>query len=104
MTAVADEAQRIHAADAAERALRDHLQPAFATVEALYIQRLASVAASEPWAVDKLRSLALALKVSQEVRSHIEAVVADGPVAQAAVKHLRKIEALSPERRRILGI
>ncbi len=98
------EHERLAIADSAAKALVEHLTPAFALVEATYIQRLATVAAAEPWAVDKLRSLAQALKVSQEVRAQIEAVVADGPVAKVAVDHLRKIEAMSPERRRILGI
>lgn len=99
-----DEAQRIQVAQDAERALKHHLAPAFAAVEQVYTMRMAQVAAGEPWAVDKIRALALALKVSQEVRSHIEAIVADGPVAEAAAKHLRTIEAMSPQRRRILGI
>lgn len=99
-----DEAQRIQNAQQAERALKDHLAPAFALIEQVYTHRMAQVAAAEPWAVDKIRSLALALKVSQEVRSHIEAIVADGPVAEAAVTHLRKIETMSPQRRRILGL
>jgi len=98
------EQERIAAAESAAKALSDHLAPAFDVVEAAYTHRLASVAASEPWAVDKLRALALALKVSQEVRAQIETVVADGPVAKVAAAHLRKVEAMSPERRRILGL
>jgi hypothetical protein len=93
--------------DAAERtknALSEHLSPAFSHVETVYQERLAHIAATEPWAVDKIRSLALALMVSREVRGYLEAIVANGGVAKAQIEHTRKIERMSPERRKILGI
>lgn len=94
---------RIAAAQAAKQAMTQ-LSPAFDAVEATYTTRLAEIAASEPWAVDKIRSLALALKVSQSVRAHIAAIVGGGDIAETNEAHRRKIEKLTPERRRILGI
>lgn len=89
---------------AAERALTEHLGPAFSVVQDLYAKRLQDVASSEPWAVDKIRSLALALKVVEAVRGQIEGVVAGGEMAEQQLARARKIEQMSPERRRILGL
>lgn len=91
-------------AESAERALADHLRPAFDAVTALYADRLRDVAVKEPWAADKLRALALAQKVAEAVQGHIEAKVTGGDVAEGELKRLRKIESMSPERRRILGL
>jgi hypothetical protein len=94
---------RLAAAQAAKQALM-HLNPAFEAVEAEYTRRLTEIATTEPWAVDKIRSLAFALKVSVGVRGHIEAIVGGGDIAQENVKRTAQIEALSPERRRWLGL
>lgn len=80
------------------------LAPAFDAVDAVYLQQLAHVAATEPWATDKIKALAFALKVSQGVRSHIAAVIAGGDIEAANEAYTRQIEKLSPERRRILGL
>jgi hypothetical protein len=94
---------RIEAAQGAKQAMA-HLSPAFDAVEATYSARLTEIATSEPWAVDKIRSLAMALKVSQGVRAHIAAIIGGGDIAETNETHRRKIEKLSPERRRILGL
>lgn len=60
-------------AESAERALAEHLRPAFDAVTALYADRLKDVAVKEPWAADKLRALALAQKIAEAVQGHIEA-------------------------------
>ena len=91
-------------ADSAERALEEHLRPAFDAVTDLYAQRLKDVAVQEPWAADKLRALALAQQIAEAVRGQIEAKVTGGDVAEHEMKRLRKIESMSPERRRILGL
>lgn len=91
------------ASDAAKAALT-HLGPAFDAVEAIYAERLREVAVKEPWAADKLRALALAQKISEAVRGHIEAIMLGGEVADKQLDRVRKIEKMSPERRRILGL
>lgn len=101
---MSDEAQRIQAAQDAETALKQHLAPAFEVVEGLYDERYSRVLDAEPWADEKLKALKQARLILRQVRSHIEAVVADGVVAEASSKHLRKIEQMSPQRRRILGL
>lgn len=90
-------------ADKAEQALA-HLRPAFEQVEALYAERLREVAVKEPWAADKLRALALAQKISEAVREQIEGIVAGGEVVEQQVARAKRIEKMSPERRRILGL
>lgn len=80
------------------------LAPAFDAIEAGYTRRLTDIATQEPWATDKIKALAFALKVSQGVRSHIAAVIAGGDIAEVQEKYTRQIEKLSPERRRILGL
>lgn len=94
---------RILEAQAAKQAMA-HLGPAFDAVEASYTSRLTEIATAEPWAVHKIRALAMALKVSQGVRSHIAAIIGGGDIAETHEAHRRKIEKLSPERRRILGL
>lgn len=95
--------EQIIAGQAATVAMQ-HLAPAFDAVEGEYARRLAEIATAEPWATDKIKALAFALKVSQGVRAHIEAIVAGGDIAQANDAHMKKIAAMSPERRRILGL
>lgn len=90
-------------AEAARGALA-HLRSAFEQVEALYAERLKAVAVAEPWAADKLRNLALAQKIAEAVREQIEAIVAGGEVAEQQMDRVRRIEKMTPERRRILGL
>lgn len=80
------------------------LDDAFSTVSASYMERLIAVASSEPWAADKLRALAQAQRVADEVRQHITALVGGMSIAEAEMAHTRKIQAMSPERRKVLGI
>lgn len=82
----------------------DVLGEAFATVNASYMDRLIAVASSEPWAADKLRALAQAQRVADEVRRHIASLAAGMSIAEAEMAHTRKIQAMSPERRKVLGI
>lgn len=97
-------AEHLQKAQEAKQALDGPIGGSFDVVTEIYRDRLAAIAAAEPWAVDKIRSLALALKIAGEVRNHIAAVAAGGDVAQAAIDHAKKIEKLSPERRKILGL
>jgi len=80
------------------------LDDAFAVVTAEYMARLTEIAAKEPWEGRKITNLAMAAKIAGEVRGTILAVVADGKVADEAIARRRKIERMSPERRRVLGL
>jgi hypothetical protein len=95
--------QQINRGQKAQEALLV-LDEAFDAVISDYRERLCAVAVAEPWAADKLRALALAQKIAEGARAHIEAMVAQGTVGKHAVENLRKIEAMSPQRRRILGL
>lgn len=80
------------------------LEAAFSAVSVGYINRLSEIASLEPWAADKLRAVALAKKIADEVYQHLVSVAGGMAIADAELKHRRKIEAMSPERRQILGI
>ena len=74
------------------------------SMEAGYTARMRDVAFAEPWASQKISNLAVALKVVVEVRHQLEMAVANGTAAESELIKYRNIEAMSPERRRILGI
>ncbi|MBO9624161.1 MAG: hypothetical protein J7500_15745 [Sphingomonas sp.] len=80
------------------------LDDAFDAVSEGYLTRLRQIAVAEPWAADKLRSLALAQQIAEGVRNHIKAIAAGANVGEAELEYRRKIERMSPERRRALGI
>lgn len=94
---------RVNRAGEAESALKQ-LDPAFEAVISLYMKRMTEIASKEPWEGRKITSLAVAAKIAEEVRDFIKAIALDGPVAMDELKRLRKIEAMTPERRKVLGI
>ena len=96
-------AERLDRATEAENALKV-LSPAFEAVIAAYMRRITDIASKEPWEGRKITNLAMAARITEEVRGYIEAIAADGPVAMDELKRLRNIERMSPERRRGLGI
>lgn len=80
------------------------LDDAFLTVSGGYLARMRDVAVAEPWASDKIRNLALAQKIAAEVEAHIRSIVANGAIEDAEREYRQKIEKMSPERRRWLGV
>ncbi len=96
-------AERYAAGERSKIALTE-LESTFAAVSSSYMARLTEIAAMEPWAADKLRSMALAKKIVDEVHQHMVAIAGGMAIAEADMQYRRKIEAMSPERRKILGI
>jgi uncharacterized membrane protein len=96
-------AERADRANAAASALK-HLDAAFDEVIATYMKRMTVIASTEPWEGRKITNLAVAAKIAEEVRSSIRAIASDGPAAHDEIRRLRKIEGMSPERRRVLGL
>lgn len=96
--------QRAERARLAKQALDNFLAPAFTELDNAYTGRLAAVCASEPWATNKIAALANATRIVAEVRAQIEAVVADGDVARREIDHAKRIEQLSPAKKRLLSI
>lgn len=82
----------------------EELDTAFEAVLSGYLKRLAEVAATEPWASDKLRALALAQQIGAGVRQQLVSVVQGQAIEDANRVHRRKIESMSPERKSILGL
>src|SRR5688572_29624773 len=96
-------AARVGRGREAEEALKV-LGPAFDAVVTVYMQRITEIASKEPWEGRKITNLAMAAKIAGEVRGMIQAVVADGDVAKATLDRRQKIEKMSPERRKVLGL
>lgn len=96
--------QKVERARQAEMALRDFLDPAFEVLADVYAQRLEDIASSSPWEASKITALANALRIAKEVRAQIYTLVADGSVTKNKMEMAKKIEALSPAKRRLLNI
>lgn len=98
------DAQRVERARQAEMALRDFLDPALKTVVAAYADRLEQLAATAPWEAGKITALANATRIAKEVRAQIAALVMDGADARNNIDRARRVEALTPAKRRLLNI
>lgn len=98
------EGQRVERARQAKLALDNFLDPAFAVVAEEYQARLTGLCATRPWATNEIAALANATRVVTEVRSQIAALVADGAEAQNGIDRAKRIEGLSPARKRLLNI
>lgn len=62
-----------------------------------YIERMALV---EPWETDKLSKLAIANRVTLEIGKCVQAIIAEGQVAEHARDNVRRIEQIPVARRR----
>lgn len=99
-----NEPQRIERARRADMALEEFMSPAFEVARAAYMDRLAQIAAAEPWATDKIAKLAIATRILDEVKSQIVAVVRDGDVARSEMIRAEQIERIPHAKRKILGL
>jgi hypothetical protein len=99
-----NDAERVQRAHNAQRALDEFLDPAFELVADVYQQRLEDLASATPWEAGKITALANALRIAKEVRSQIHGIVKDGTVAGDNIKRAKRIEELTPARRRLLNI
>jgi len=84
----------------AKMALERWLGPAFDYMIGVWRERLEVIAASEPWAKDKITNLASAIKAAQESRKQIEMVVREGEVALASERRRKHIENLPTHKRK----
>ncbi len=93
---------RVGRSERAAAAIAEFITPAFDELRADYIEALATAAAKA--LDDNLRSniekMALAIKVLDAVRSSVEAIVADGKVAQHQISASEQINRLRPEQQR----
>lgn len=97
--------ERIANGEQAKHAMAQFLAPAFDVVTEAYSARFMELAAESPISGQPaMVKLAMALKIVKTVRDQIEAVARDGDFARHDIKHAAQIEALSPERRKLLGI
>lgn len=103
MTELTDQ-QRAERGHHARRALEEFLDPAFEVAKAEYQARLSAVCASKPWATNEIAALANATRVVAEVRGQIMGLVMDGAEAQKQIDRAKRIETLTPAKRRLLNI
>lgn len=99
-----DPASRMARAENAELAMRQWLGPAFDVCRSDYLAKLAEIA-SRPMTNDNragMEKLAMGIKVVDEVRSQIEAVIADGKVAAHSQQGASKLANMTTEQRRWL--
>lgn len=97
------EAQRVERARQAQHAL-EFMAPAFDELHAVYTDRLKAIASTAPWEAHKITALANATRILEEVRTQITGLVRDGVDAQAKIDRAKRVEDLSPARRRLLNI
>lgn len=91
--------ERIDRGAQAESALK-LLDEAFDAVVTAYMARQREIARSEPWAAQKLSSLAVAANIADDVRGALKAIVKDGEIATAEMVRTHRIEQMSPTQRR----
>lgn len=96
--------QRIERARRAQAALDEFLAPAFEVIQVEYGGRLAAVCAKEPWAADKIAALANANRIVDEVKRQLVGLILDADEAKAAKQRTKRIEELTPSKRRLLNI
>lgn len=96
--------ERIQRGAEARRALDAFIDPAFTVLEAEYTEKLQHIAAEQPWETGKISKLAIALRVSREVKGQLLALVLDGEMAQRDTARARKIADLPEARRRLLDV
>lgn len=98
------DSQRVERARQAAMALSDFLDPAFEVVVASYAERLEQLASTTPWEAGKITALANAVRIAKEVRNQIALLVADGSDARQIIARAKKIEEMTPARKRLLSI
>jgi hypothetical protein len=98
------DAKRIERARQASLALKDFLDPAFELVVASYLDRVEQLASTTPWEAGKITALSNAARIAKEVRGQIAQIVADGADARSNIDRAKRIEELTPARKRLLKI
>lgn len=96
--------ERITRGHNARRALDEFLMPAFEVVREEYLNRLEAICSSKPWATNEIAALANARRVVDEVERQIMGLVLDGEMAKQDSDRAKRIEGLSPAKRRLLNI
>lgn len=86
----------------AESAWEEFIGPAIEQMRETYMGAITKIAASEPWASDKITKLAIAQNVIGAVEDHLRAAILHGEVAARDHARVLKIENLPDRKRRWL--
>ena len=104
MTDLTD-AQRVERARQAAMALNEFLDPAFAVVEADYMEKMVNAAASaDPRTPEVIARLANGIKAMRSARAQIVALVADGEVAKSGMTRAERHKDMTPSALRLMNI
>jgi hypothetical protein len=106
MTGLTD-TQRVARGTRAQRAIEEFVGPEFAHAREIYSARLAEVAATELHPTirqEKITTLALAIRVLNEVESAITTVMRDGEHMRSLMISAEALENLSDARQRLIRI
>jgi hypothetical protein len=95
--------QRVERSRQAKQAL-EFLEPAFAALQEAYGTRIEEISAKTPWDAQRITALANAKRIVSEVKAQIESIMHDGAEAQSGIDRARRIEELTPARRRLVEI
>lgn len=97
--------ERIERARRAKLAMDEFFTPALDVIEAEYGEKMIAAAASaDPRAPEIIARLANGIKVARQVRSQVEAIIADGAVAQNERDANERIAEMTDSKRRLLKI
>lgn len=81
---------------------QDGLKEAIGNLRAIYAERVTQLDPNDRDFADKAKMLAMGRKVVDQVDGAIIAFMSEGKVAKADLDHIKKIEAISPRKRRFL--
>lgn len=80
----------------------EFLSPIVEELHAEYLSAVTQLAANEPWAVEKITKLSVALRVVSKVEQQIRAIVQDGEHAAGRISRAQEIAKMPAARRRWL--
>jgi hypothetical protein len=102
-----NEAERLARGHRAKAAWEEFVEPIIAGMKSEYTRRIADAAISELHPgnrSDKITTLAVGLRVAENIESGIKAIITDGDLAQRDKVRADNVERMSDAQRRLLNI
>lgn len=100
------EAERMAESEAAKAALARFIAPAIKVLDASYMSMLIDAAASplDTSGRARMEKAALAIKVLDHVKGHLQAIILDGAIARQGHDYAQQLADIPVEKRRAMGI
>ena len=99
--------ERVARAERAKIYRDEFLAPIIIDLKASYQGRIVEIATTElneRKRTEQITALSFALKLVDNISTHLDAAVADGKVAENSILKAERLEKMSPHQRRLLGI